>query len=115
MHISNKSMNVVKENANATSFTLITKCDGSSGHSTYKQAFFESQSSDNSVLMLLSMVLLVLKIKNTETIIWRNPHPASAKYCRPVKFEFAKETKEKVLTEVQLMRDDIILFLRKFV
>lgn len=103
-----ESMNVIKDIASCTSFTLITKwgCDGSSGHSTYKQAFSDSQLSDSSVFMV-SMVPLELKMKDTEKIIWKNPHPASARYCRPIKFEFTKETREKVLTDVQSIQDDI--------
>jgi len=32
---------------------------------------------------------------------------AATKYCRPIKFEFAKETKEKILLEVQEIKEKI--------
>lgn len=93
---------------NTPTLILTTKwgCDGSSGHSEYKQRFSDDQSSDASVLMT-SMVPLSLKVDGTDEIIWENPHPASTRYCRPIKFEFAKETKEKVLSEVNSIKNKI--------
>lgn len=31
--------------------------------------------------------------------VWKNPHPSSTRYCRPIKYAYVKETKEvKTLT-----------------
>jgi len=48
------------------------------------------------------MVPLCLKVilkDLTEIVIWNNPRPSSTNYCRPVKLEFAQETKEKIVKE----------------
>lgn len=29
-----------------------------------------------------------------DQIVWKNPRPSSTRYCRPIHFQFAKETKE---------------------
>lgn len=63
--------------------------DGSSGHSSYKQAFHGSDASDASVFITS---IVPLRLVYGEIIIWQNPRPGSTRYCRPLKIEFAKET-----------------------
>ncbi|XP_070519748.1 uncharacterized protein [Cardiocondyla obscurior] len=75
-------------------------CDGSSDQSEYKQKFEDSKVTDEAIFTI-SMVPLCLKDMSTNEDIWKNPQPAATKYCRPIKFEFAKETKEKTLLEVK--------------
>lgn len=70
-------------------------CDGSSGHSAYKQNFNNPNISDESVFMA-SLVPLQL-VTSENVIIWKNPHPSSSNYCRPIFFEFLKETPENVI------------------
>lgn len=86
--------------------TLTSKwgCDGSSGHSEYNQSL-PSDSTDKNLLMA-SMVPLSLKASSNETV-WQNKTPSSTRYCRPICFEFTKETKEKVLDLVNTMTNDI--------
>lgn len=89
-----------------SNYTLTSKwgCDGSSGHAEYNQSL-SPDVSDRS-LLLASMVPLSLKT-NTEEEQWRNKSPSSTRYCRPLFFEFTKETKEKVLTVVENINSDI--------
>ena len=61
-----------------TMLTLIYKwgCDGSSGHSTYKQKFSEEENmyqQDNN-LFVISMV--PLRLSNGTDIVWQNPQPS---------------------------------------
>lgn len=94
--------------------TLYTKWgfDGSSGHSSYKQAFHGFDASDSAVF-ITSIVPLKL-ICNGKTI-WKNPRPSSTRYCRPLKIEFSKETastakleKERVENEIKTLVDSTI-------
>lgn len=90
-------------------------CDGSSGQQIYKQTIDEDVS--DSDLFMVSLVPLRLK-KNIEDMepstsrtqeedIWINKTPASTKFCRPIKFEFKKETKETIKGEVDAVREQI--------
>lgn len=97
--------------------TLFCKwgCDGSSGQKPYKQSLCENTSDTN--MFMLSFVPLRL-IKNLEdwepstsriqtTDIWKNETPSSTKYCRPIKFEFKKETSDTIKKEVSDIRAQI--------
>lgn len=86
--------------------TLMSKwgCDGSSGHSEYNQSLVPDVTDKN--LLLVSMVPLSLRA-TSEHEYWRNSSPSSTRYCRPISFEFAKETKEKVLTVVEKIKSEI--------
>lgn len=65
--------------------------DGSTGHSEYKQIFVDSDTIDAS-LLVTSYVPLKLVDMVTEDIVWKNPRPSSTRYCRPIRFQFKKET-----------------------
>lgn len=39
---------------------------------------------------------LQLRLKSTDAIVWENPHPSLTRLCRPIAFEFIKETKELI-------------------
>lgn len=79
-------------------------CDGSSGHSTYKQRF-ENTSATDEFLFLYSFV--PLRLYDADTVIWQNPRPSSTSYCRPIKFIFAKETTELTKVETDKVLNDI--------
>ncbi|CAH0558613.1 unnamed protein product [Brassicogethes aeneus] len=82
---------------------LITKWgfDGSSGHSSYKQAFHGSEASDSSVFITTIVPLRLVCDPNSKNskIIWQNPRPSSTRYCRPLKITFVKESKEISVAE----------------
>jgi hypothetical protein len=50
----------------------------------------------------------VIKVLNTQVILWENPRPSSTRYCRPLKFLYAKETKEVTKTEVGRVEKEIM-------
>ena len=89
---------------------LISKwgCDGSSGHSNYKQNFDNPEDSDESLFMMSLVPLqLIHSLSTNDTPCWINPHPSSTKLCRPIKFEFAKETSTKITEEINIIKNDI--------
>ncbi|CAH2092745.1 unnamed protein product [Euphydryas editha] len=80
----------------APELTLCSKwgCDGSSGHSEYKQTFEEGDISDANIF-LTSLVPLHLHEKgNMLQVQWKNARTSSTRYCRLVRFQFLKETAE---------------------
>jgi hypothetical protein len=98
---------IKKLEENMDNFEILYKwgCDGSSGHSQYKQKFQSSTPSSisDSDLFLFSLVPLQLRctIQQENSIIWKNPRTSSTSYCRPIKFMFAKETAESTRKEVK--------------
>lgn len=86
-------------------------CDGSSGQSQYKQMFTNSINKKDTDLFMFSMVPLVLRCKKIDSgdtvILWKNPRPSSTRYCRPIKFEFKKETIQSTIDEVNAIEEEI--------
>lgn len=77
-------------------------CDGSSDQSGYKQSFNQIQDGNISdeYMFMISMVPLCLT-STDQNVIWNNDRPSSTRYCRAIKFEYVKETAEKVRSERQ--------------
>lgn len=103
---------IFKINLRTTSLEMLYKwgCDGSSGHSQYKQNFNDNSSlSTDQNIFIFSIVPLELRCllndNNTNDgkydIIWENPTPSSTRFCRPIKFMFKKETAENTREEVK--------------
>lgn len=90
--------------------------DGSSGQSEYKQSFADESSTDSNVL-LTSLVPLQLSGFNAETqsniIVWQNSRPSSPWFCRPIRLQFKRETKESTIEEKRFV-DEQIESLTKF-
>lgn len=97
---------IVESNVYPLTFLVKWGCDGSSDQSCYKQKFNDPTISDESIFTI-SMVPLEIRDPSTEAVYWSNPHPASTRYCRPLKLEFAKETMEKIVTEVRAIEEQI--------
>lgn len=70
--------------------------DGSSGHSSYKQAFHGTGEDDSSVFITC---LVPLRLMCNNKVIWENLCPASTVYCRPLKMEFVKESSDVSVAE----------------
>lgn len=70
-------------------------CDGSSGHSTYRQGFVNENKniSDDSLFAVCIVPLQILKGTST---LWKNQRPSSTRYCRPLKILFQKESADLV-------------------
>lgn len=92
------------------SLTMTSKwgCDGASDQSQYKQKFEDASMSDETIF-IISVVPLTLEINDArgQTVVWRNPQPGSTRYCRMISFEYAKETPEKTVTDINRIRANI--------
>ncbi|KAF9409724.1 hypothetical protein HW555_011014 [Spodoptera exigua] len=62
-------------------------------------------------LSLISMVPIQLRLNVEENniIVWQNPAPSSTRYCRPIRFNFAKETISLIKEEVDMIQQQIEL------
>lgn len=92
------------------SLTLISKwgMDGSSGQKEYKQAF-RGEFSDSNLLLscLVPIQLYTENEKKEKIVVWNNPRPSSTFYCRPIKMQFLKETKEISKREYDALKAEI--------
>jgi len=82
-------------------------CDGSSGHSTYRQRFSDPEIGmiDESIFSICMVPLQILDINNA--VIWQNERPSSTRFCRPIKISFEKETADLVRKEVKNIEQKI--------
>lgn len=69
--------------------------DTSTGYSKHNQKFESMNKVDDSLILTVLIPLQLLD--KTGNILWMNPLPHSTRFVRPVKMEFGKETKTKVL------------------
>ena len=69
-------------------------CDGSSGHSQYKQKSEEDFSDENIFVTSIVPVQLYAILDEQKVNIWENERPSSTRYCRPIRFRFLKETSD---------------------
>lgn len=82
--------------------------DSSTGQAQYKQIFHTTDSSNNSDASLLATTIIPLRlVLSSGTPIWNNNTPQSTRFCRPIKLEFVKETKESILREELDLRKEI--------
>lgn len=115
-HTVNRIMEVQKtifeeRSLNFSKITMFYKwgCDGSGGHSTYKQGFSKQEGSsakDDSNLFSVCLVPLQMTTDSGH-ILWQNPRPSSVRYCRPIKILFEKETAELSKREIENVKNQI--------
>lgn len=83
--------------------------DGASGQSLYKQKFENTDSDDQSVFMIAYVPLKLCMLNDQTNVIWENPRPSSTIYCRPVSFQFIKESRDIIQNAWQSLEDAISL------
>lgn len=81
-------------------------CDGSSGHSNYKQKFTDTKA-DNSDQHLFAVCLVPLQLKSNNVLLWQNSSPSSTRFCRPIKIIFEKESKALIKQEISIVENQI--------
>lgn len=82
-------------------------CDGSSGHSTYRQSYTSiDQNMTDEHLFVVCIVPLQIQ-KGTE-ILWKNSRPSSTRFCRPIKLICHKETSDLVSLEIENVKKQIL-------
>ena len=52
------------------------------------------------------MPLQLENIKNHE-VLWRNPHPSSSRFCRPIRIQYVRETAEVSEEEEKYLKQHI--------
>ena len=67
--------------------------DGSSSQSQYKQS---GVSNDGQIF---HTSLVPLQLTRGDSVVWQNRTPSSTRFCRPLKLEYVKETKEINISE----------------
>lgn len=82
--------------------------DGSSGQSQYKQrSHIEYKDSDLFNTWIVPLQLQTISETKQPLILWKNPHPSSVRYCRPVRLQFLKETQNVIKTEREYIEAQI--------
>ena len=83
--------------------------DGASGQSMYKQKFENPESEDQSIFATAYVPLKLCLLNDEAQIIWENPRPSSTLFCRPVNFQFIKESREVIQDAWQSVENKISL------
>ena len=90
---------------------LVSKwgCDGSGGHSLYKQkSDVDDLLFDSNVVMTCLVPLQIYVVADgLKKVVWQNPRPSSTRFCRPLRVDFHKETPEFVLSIKSEMDEQI--------
>lgn len=85
-------------------------CDGSGGHSRYKQKFLgdNSNATDSDILMTsIVPIQLYQKTEQKRKILWTNPRSSSTRFCRPIRFAFTKENSATTIAEFERIEREI--------
>lgn len=85
-------------------------CDGSSDQSQYNQKYVNVESTANADANFFATTLMPLRmtvLNKCKTIVWKNPTPQSPRWCRPLRFHFAKETEEFTLQEIDIVQTEM--------
>lgn len=90
--------------------SLVSKVgfDGCTGQSVYKQLPSEGTEiasiAHEESLFLTCLVPLQIATRDGE-VIWTNPKPSSTLYCRPIRFQYTKETRDIVIQESNFIEE----------
>ena len=55
---------------------------------------------------MVPLQLQAISQQNTK-MIWENHSTSSTNYCRPIKFEFETESKEKVIADIKIIKSQV--------
>lgn len=79
--------------------------DGTSDQSQYKQR----ANFNDTDLFITWLVPLQLQttLQEEQIILWKNPRPSSVRFCRPIRLQFLKETKEAIKIEREYIETQI--------
>ena len=82
-------------------------CDGSQ-QTRYHQNFSDGQSTDENLFSVSMVPIQIYNVRNNrKSVVWQNPAPSSTRYCRPIKFMFAKETVDVITSAVKEVEQQI--------
>lgn len=108
-HTTNRILNINNVKPETRKLILISKwgCDGASGQSIYKQKFQTGHIQDDSSFFISTLVPIKLFDPETTKIFWENSRPSSTRFCRPIKYQFAKESPTVIQNEIESIRNEI--------
>lgn len=102
------AQNVKSTNINAA-FIFSWGFDGSTGFSSYKQRFSNSNEENDSNISdssLFATTCIPLRlITSTGIVLWNNSTTQSVRFCRPISLKWLKETKETTLAQKKFIDD----------
>lgn len=93
------------------SFDIVIKwgCDGAD-QKRYRQKFSNENFNDESLFSVSMVPIQIYSVKDKK-IVWKNLAPSSTRYCRPIKFMFAKETTNLINTEIEQIKTQVTTLL----
>lgn len=97
-------------NRNVFNLTLLAKygMDGATGQSIYKQKFEGAPDLvENSIVLCCMVPLMLTDDDNGNAVMWENNVPSSPIFCRPISFEFVRETEELTLSIDRSIKEEI--------
>lgn len=81
--------------------------DGSGIQSQYKQRLDDTSTEDDHSLFATTLIPLKITPLIDMQELWQNPTPQSVRYCRPLRLQFKKESKQVILEEKKWVEDQI--------
>lgn len=81
--------------------------DGSTEQSSFKQIFSSNAPECLHNSLFVASVIPLESISSHNATVWINRTPQSVRFCRPLKNEFIKETKEHILKEKKNLDEQI--------
>ena len=91
--------------------TLFLKAgfDGASSQSIYKQQYHQSELDEvmKNEESLFQTAVVPLRLNIGDELIWVNPKPNSSHFCRPLRLQYKKETKELSKSEYESLVHEI--------
>lgn len=94
------AMNFTKSTSIFAELILSYGFDSSTGQAQFKQQAIDPNSSQNTDSSIFTTSVIPLRlIDSMRRPLWCNITPQSTRFCRPLKLEFVKETREVILKE----------------
>ncbi|CAG9566091.1 unnamed protein product [Danaus chrysippus] len=81
-------------------------CDGSQ-QAQYKQKLQNEADSDANIFQSCFVPVRLICGKDNQKVLWENPTPSSARFCRPIRFRFVKETTDVTNAEINYVKNSI--------
>ena len=110
-HTTKRIMECVGLKSREETLIMISKVgyDGCTGQSIYKQLVSKdvelASIAVEESLFLTCLVPLQIYNKETGEVVWTNTRPSSTLYCRPIRFQYIKESKDVVMEESNFFKE----------